>query len=199
MDDLLDISRIESGGEGLKLEPVAVAPLLEEVVQALQARPDWDRKALRLTTSVAPGLPDLIADRTGLRQILDNIADNAFSYTPPGGQIGLEAALEAQHNGGGPRLLFTIRDSGIGIPAEFQDRVWNRFERFEQAALVMDVPGTGLGLSIVKTLVEQHRGEVWFELAVGKGTTFYVALPVAGPDGVPLVVQGEKRVVESAK
>ncbi len=182
VDDLLDISRIESGGEDLKLEPIAVAPLLDDVVLTLKSRPDFERKGLTLTLTVAPDLPDLVADPTKVKQILDNIADNAFSYTPQGGRISLDVALEAQKNGGAPRMLFTIRDSGIGIPEEFRDRVWNRFERYEEAALVMDVPGTGLGLAIVRTLVEQHRGEVWFDTVEGKGTTFYVALPVGGPD-----------------
>jgi PAS domain S-box-containing protein len=182
VDDLLDISRIESGGEDLKLEAIAVAPLLEDVVRTLQSRPDFERKALQVSLAVAPALPDLVADPTKVKQILDNIVDNAFSYTPQGGRIGIEAALEAQRNGGTPRLLFTVRDSGIGIPEQFRDRVWNRFERFDEAALVMDVPGTGLGLAIVRTLVEQHRGEVWFDSAEGEGTTFYVALPVAGPE-----------------
>ena len=77
----------------------------------------------------------------------------------------------------------------FSIPADFRDRVWNRFERDDQAALMMDVPGTGLGLSIVKTLVEQHRGAVWFDTAEGKGTTFYVALPVDGPDSVVAEVE----------
>ncbi|MBL8145701.1 MAG: GAF domain-containing protein [Anaerolineae bacterium] len=189
VDDLLDISRIDSGSEGLRYEPVAVAPLLDEVVSALRARPDWDRKALALTVTVAPGLPALMADRNRVKQILDNIADNAFSYTRAGGEIGIEVALEAQRNGEAPRILFTIRDSGIGIPEDFRDRVWNRFERDDQAALMMDVPGTGLGLSIVKTLVEQHRGAVWFDTAEGKGTTFYVALPVDGPDSVVAEVE----------
>ncbi len=183
VDDLLDISRIESGGEGLKLEPIAVPALLDEVVATLRGRPDFERKALTVTQNVAPDLPMLVGDRSMVLQILDNVVDNAFNYTPTGGRIGLEAALEGVKNGDAPRLLFTIRDSGIGIPAEFRERVWNRFERYEQAALVMDVPGTGLGLSIVRTLVEQHDGEVWFESTEGEGTTFYIALPVAGPEG----------------
>ncbi|HYO88852.1 MAG TPA: histidine kinase dimerization/phospho-acceptor domain-containing protein, partial [Candidatus Limnocylindrales bacterium] len=140
VDDLLDISRIESGGEDLKLEPIAIGPLLDDVVLTLKSRPDFERKALTVTLNVAPDLPDLLADPTKVKQILDNIADNAFSYTPQGGRIALDAALEAQKNGGAPRLLFTIRDSGIGIPEEFRSRVWNRFERYEEAALVMDVP-----------------------------------------------------------
>ena len=84
-------------------------------------------------------------------------------------------------------ILVRIADTGIGIPEEFHDRIFNRFERYDENALVMDVAGTGLGLSIVKALVEMHEGDVWFESTVGVGTTFYIALPVEGPRVAPTV------------
>jgi len=78
-------------------------------------------------------------------------------------------------------VVISVKDNGIGIPEEFRRRVYNRFERYEENALGMDVAGTGLGLSIVKALVEMHEGDVWFETAVNQGTTFYFSLPVDGP------------------
>ncbi|MBZ0294980.1 MAG: ATP-binding protein, partial [Anaerolineae bacterium] len=111
-----------------------------------------------------------------LVQIFTNIIDNAFNYTYAGGRVDIQAQLaDAGH------VLITVKDTGIGIPAEYQERVWERFERYEEHALVMDVAGTGLGLPIVKTLVEMHRGKVWFESEEGKGTTFFVLLPLDQP------------------
>ncbi|HLV37651.1 MAG TPA: ATP-binding protein, partial [Spirillospora sp.] len=106
-------------------------------------------------------------------QIFTNIVDNAFNYTYPGGSIDIEARRE--DNG---HILVSVKDTGIGIPEEFKDRIWERFGRYEEHALVMDVAGTGLGLPIVKTLVELHHGQVWFETEPGKGTTFFVSLPL---------------------
>ena len=93
------------------------------------------------------------------------------------------------------RVLIAVKDNGIGIPEEFRERIWNRFERYEEHALVMDVAGTGLGLSIVKTLVEMHDGDVWFE-SEETGTTFYVSLPIEGPKQVKLASDnaGSERV-----
>ncbi len=77
----------------------------------------------------------------------------------------------------------TVADSGVGIPVEFQDKVWERFVRFEDHALEMDIPGTGLGLSIVHELVRMHGGEVWFDSEENVGTTFYVRLPIEYSQG----------------
>lgn len=115
--------------------------------------------------------------------MVTNLTDNAFNYTEPGGHIDISARLQPESP---DRVLIAVKDDGIGIPESFRDRIWNRFERYEQHALVMDVAGTGLGLSIVKTLVEMHGGDVWFESQENVGTTFFVSLPVAGPESVSL-------------
>src|SRR5690606_3898153 len=122
---------------------------------------------------VAPDLPQIEGDANKVMQIFTNIVDNAFNYTYPGGSIDIEARRE--DNG---HILVSVKDTGIGIPEEFKDRIWERFGRYEEHALVMDVAGTGLGLPIVKTLVELHHGQVWFETEPGKGTTFFVSLPL---------------------
>jgi len=178
VNDLLNISRIDSGREKLKLEPVAVGEVIEQVVRNLTARESYARKPLELAVQVDPALPPIQADHNRITQVLTNLVDNAFNYTNAGGKIGIEALHQAERG----RVLIKVSDTGIGIPKEFQARVWNRFERNEESALVMDVAGTGLGLPIVKDLVEMHRGEVWLESEVGKGSTFFVALPINGPD-----------------
>ena len=111
------------------------------------------------------------------------MVDNAFNYTNAGGNIEIKAH---RRDDAPDHVLITVKDDGIGIPEEFQSRIWDRFARYEAHALVMDVAGTGLGLSIVKSLVEMHRGEVWFESREDEGTTFYVSLPVAGPENIQL-------------
>jgi len=113
--------------------------------------------------------------------VIDNLVENAFHYTYPDGSIEIAARLQPASEPGAERLLIAIKDDGIGIPESFRERVWNRFERYEAHALVMEVAGTGLGLPIVKHMVDLHQGEVWFESQENRGSTFYVALPVAGP------------------
>jgi signal transduction histidine kinase len=103
--------------------------------------------------------------------------DNAFNYTYPGGSITVKAATQPDEQ----HVLIAVTDTGIGITDEFKSRIWGRLERFDDHALVMDVPGTGLGLSIVKELVQMHNGTIWFESELGVGTTFFVELPIEQP------------------
>lgn len=183
VNDLLNISRIDSGRDRLKLEDVQVGDVLKQAVTSLQERPQFASKHLTITTEIEPDVPMVKADLLKLVQIVTNLVDNAFNYTYPGGTIDVSARRRAEQPG---HVLITVRDSGIGIPEEFRERIWNRFERYEEHALVMEVAGTGLGLSIVRTLVEMHDGEIWFESEENKGTTFYVSLPIAGPERVKL-------------
>ena len=118
----------------------------------------------------------------GGEQLRPILPDRRGATRPEHDDWPLTAIVEALHQAERGRVLIKVSDTGIGIPKEFQARVWNRFERNEESALVMDVAGTGLGLPIVKDLVEMHRGEVWLESEVGKGSTFFVALPIDGPD-----------------
>jgi len=111
-------------------------------------------------------------------QILTNVVGNAFNYTYEGGLIKVSARLDADQE----RVVIAVEDTGIGIPEEFKPRIWGRFERYEDHALVMDVPGTGLGLSIVRELVLMHNGDIWFDSELGKGTTFFIGLPVKQPN-----------------
>jgi signal transduction histidine kinase len=133
-----------------------------------------------VTTQIDPMLPSILVDRARLGQIMQNLIDNAFNYTYPGGNVDVAARIDPDKV---ERVIISVKDTGIGIPEEFRERIWNRFERYDDHALVMEVAGTGLGLSIVKHLVELHQGDIWFESAENKGTTFYVSLPIHGPDG----------------
>lgn len=190
VNDLLNISRIDSG-EQLSLEEVNLRAVIMDALHVMSEQPELVAKKLQVTTQIAPDLPTIQADRLKVDQIMINIIDNAFNYTYPGGRIHVEAALKPDDP---EQVLIQVRDTGIGIPDHFRDRVFDRFQRNDDAALVMEVSGTGLGLSIVKDLIEMHEGRVWFDSEVGKGTTFYITLPVAGPQSVPMV---RERTAES--
>jgi two-component system phosphate regulon sensor histidine kinase PhoR len=119
-------------------------------------------------------LPPVMADRDRLRQIVGNLMENSFNYTPVDGHITLSAAKQENH------ILVQIADDGIGISPDDSERVFERFFRGEQA-LNMSVAGTGLGLSIVRQLVEMHGGSISLESSgnPGEGTTFKFSLPIA--------------------
>jgi len=174
VNDLLNISRLDTGDEQLRLSEVRVDALIEDALATVRADERFDVKDITVSVSVEPDLPPLQADYDRLLQVLVNVVGNAFNYTYSGGSITIEARLSDERS----RALISVRDTGIGIPPEFQPRVWDRFERYEEHALVMDVPGTGLGLPIARRLVELHHGDIWFESQVNEGTTFYVSLPL---------------------
>lgn len=177
VNDLLDISRIESGRVSLELEALDVLSTLEEMQQVFLRRSRLESKPMTIEVEADEGLPAVAADRERLRQILMNLVENSFNYTPPDGTIRL--AAERQHED--VRIL--VEDTGIGIDPEEQERVFERFFRGEQA-LNLSVGGTGLGLSIVRQLVEMHGGqlELHSEGIPGEGTTFAFTLPIHRPD-----------------
>jgi PAS domain S-box-containing protein len=173
VNDLLNISKLDDAQGRLNFEPVELKPMLESVMTGLQARPEHAGKDIRVTLDIPADLPTIEADRDRISQVFTNLVDNAFNYTYAGGSIEISARTQdAEH------VLISVRDSGIGIPEDFQERIWDRFVRNEEHALVMDVAGTGLGLPIAKALVEMHQGDIWFESEPNKGTTFFVLLPI---------------------
>ncbi|MCS7251084.1 MAG: GAF domain-containing protein [Anaerolineae bacterium] len=170
VDDLLDISRMESGRLQLDLRPVPLEAAVEAVVASLKAR--IDEKNQQLELDLPESLPHVRADKDRLIQILSNLVSNANKYTPEGGRICIRARAENQE------VHVEVCDTGIGIPPEALPRIFERFYRVDDPR-VHETPGTGLGLSIVKTLVELHGGRIWVESEVGKGSTFHFTIPVA--------------------
>ena len=116
-------------------------------------------------------LPLLVGDVRSFQEILQNLLDNAVRYTPPGGRITVKAVVE------GSEMVISVSDTGIGIPRAEQERIFERFYRAD-AARSRESGGTGLGLSIAKHLVEAHDGRIRVESEVGRGSTFYVFLPL---------------------
>ena len=176
VDDLLNISKIDAG-EKLTFELVDLSELVPDVLTQLEGRAEHEQKHIHVTLDMELSLPPIQGDPHKITQIVTNIVDNAFNYTYPDGHI--EVKVERQPDN--EHVLISVADTGIGIPEEFRSRIWGRFERFDDHALVMDVPGTGLGLSIVKELVQMHNGNIWFDTELGEGTTFYVELPIEQP------------------
>ena len=170
VDDLLDLSRIESGRWQPMKEPVDIASVAREAWAPLAERAA--HRAMQLSVDVHPEASVVAADAEGLRQVLTNLFDNALRYAPPGGTI---AVHTARQEGG---LAVMVSDSGPGIPHEHLSRVFERFYRVDPSRS-REEGGTGLGLAIVRHLVEAHGGTVRAESEVGEGTTITCWFPSA--------------------
>jgi two-component system phosphate regulon sensor histidine kinase PhoR len=170
VDDLLDLSRIESGRWQPEPEPVDVETVAREVWSALGERAA--RSEVSLTIEADPAAP-LVADPDAVRQVLVNLLDNALRYTPPGGGITCRTLRE------GDGVALVVADTGSGIASEHLARVFERFYRADPSRSRAE-GGTGLGLAIVKHLVEAHGGRVSARSALGEGATFSAWFPAPG-------------------
>ncbi|GAB4419324.1 MAG: ATP-binding protein [Anaerolineales bacterium] len=171
--ELLDLSRIESGQVQLERRPVEPIRLLNSAAERmnLQAK----RAGLSLAVECPPDLPPVNADAARVEQILVNLIHNAVKFTPPGGDVVLAADVESKTEAGAGTVRFAVRDSGAGIPADDVPRIFERFYRVDKSRASS---GTGLGLSISHHLVEAHGGKIWAESVEGQGSAFYFTLPV---------------------
>jgi two-component system, OmpR family, sensor kinase len=169
VEDLLTTSRIEAGALTMTMSPVDVVQVMRDALTAVE--PTAAGKDLRLNFEAPPDLPSITGDAPKLERVLLNLLSNAVKFTPEGGQVSLSArAMDTD----GVRI--EVADSGIGIPAEEQPKLFERFFRASTAKEAV-IPGTGLGLSIVKAIVEAHGGKVDLRSEPGQGTTFAVELP----------------------
>ena len=175
IDNLLDISRLQSGGWEPKLEPVDVMALADDVATSI----DEARRA-HVQIELMGMRPALVlADAAGLRQVLSNILENAVRYTPSGGNIRVEAECTTSSDDMSRHMIeVRVQDTGKGIPREALPRIFERFFRADAGRRRAD-GGTGLGLSIVKHLVDRMGGTVTAESELGKGTTVRITLPAA--------------------
>jgi signal transduction histidine kinase len=178
VNDLLDIARIESGKTKLELREVNVADVITVAVNNhLRGLIVNGVKKIEAKTEVEPSLPKVWADSERLLQILSNLIDNAYNYTPTEGTITLKA--EAAENS----VLVTVADTGIGIKEDQQRKIFERFYRTDDDE-VQRVAGTGLGLSIVQSLVLLHGGTIEVESTPSKGSSFVFSLPLAQKSNV---------------
>lgn len=169
INDLLDVSRIESGRIELRREPLDLVRSIAGVAALL--RPQIEAKGQRLTLDLAKDLPAVSGDADRVTQILTNLLSNAYKYTPRGGSITIEA-----HRSEGNYVLVAVRDTGIGLAPEEQAQLFTKFYRARNA-LTQEVGGTGLGLTITRSLIEMHGGTIDVTSAPGSGSTFAFTLP----------------------
>lgn len=179
VDDLLDISRIETGRTALKIQPVNVHQLVEDTMSELvRGRLEQVDKEIQVMTDLAPSLPLVSGDPEKVTRVLTNLVDNAINYTPEGGEVQISARADDSF------VRISVRDTGIGISKVEQERIFDRFYRSEDEK-VQAVPGTGLGLAIVRSLVEMHGGHLDLESEPGMGSTFTFSLPIVEQDSTP--------------
>jgi signal transduction histidine kinase len=172
VNNLLDLGRIEFG-VGLQVENVPVLDIIERVTGALQLQAM--QKNIHLNVELLKDMPHAVeADQALLHQAVYNLVENAIKYTPPAGKVTIRTVSQPDF------LIFAIEDSGIGIPQEDIPHLFEKFYRGKQRE-ARNQPGSGLGLAIVLSIAENHRGRVWVESVVGKGSTFYLQIPLVQP------------------
>lgn len=178
VNDLLDISRIESGRIQLKSEPVDLGEVVQIVVETMEQK--VKEKQQSLAVSVDSAAVRVVGDRDKLVQILTNYVSNAYKYTPAGGDIRVVVQRLEDF------VQVAVIDNGHGISPEDQDRLFSRFYRVDNQ-MSREVGGTGLGLSIVKQLVELQGGKVGVRSVLGAGSTFYFTVPLAATVPAPAI------------
>ncbi len=165
IDSVLDLSKLEQGDFPLRISPVSLATLLEEVLEQTEAQANF--KNIELTL---PTITDVTAnlDHSIIRRVLVNLIDNAIKYTPSGGHV--RVSLEQAER----QIIFTVVDDGLGITSESQKHI---FEKFARATADAAIQGVGLGLAFCKLAVEAHGGIIWLDSVEGEGSTFHFSIP----------------------
>jgi signal transduction histidine kinase len=173
INDLLDLSKIESGKIEVKSSLVSMGGLVHEVVETL--RPIAVEKGIALEAAIPEQSIMVWADRDKINQVLMNLIGNAIKFTPAHGTVTVSASRN-----GDERVQVSVSDTGPGVPPEENEKI---FDKFYQVGEVDGVKpkGTGLGLAICKALVELHGGRIWVESEMNRGSTFYFTLPASGP------------------
>jgi two-component system, OmpR family, phosphate regulon sensor histidine kinase PhoR len=168
VNELLELSRIESGRVPLNRKPVSPEEILRPAVERLKLQAE--RNGLSLKVEFHEALPPILADFSRVQGVLVNLVHNAIKFTPSGGEILVQARPQPDS------VCFSVKDTGIGIP---ENEHWRIFERFYKVDRSRASGGTGLGLAIARHLVEAHGGKIWVESELGKGAVFYFTIPKA--------------------
>lgn len=168
VNELGELSRIESGEFPLKIEPVDLDEIVRRVAERLRAQAE--RGGLNLKVDIPRRLAKALADEERVEQVLVNLVDNAIKFTSPGGKVTISAKVEDDN------ILTSVTDTGIGIPSDDLPRIFERFYKVNKARVG---GGTGLGLAIAKHIMEALGGKIWAESIEGKGSTFTFTLPMA--------------------
>jgi signal transduction histidine kinase len=169
INDILDLSKVESGKMELELSEFLLPGLLRDSL--IMVKEKALRHGIDLTVEAAADVCEVRADERKVKQIVVNLLSNAVKFTPDGGKVGIEAATV------GDEVQVTVRDTGIGIAAENLARIFRPFEQI-QDRYTRQFEGTGLGLALTRQLVELHGGRIWAESEVGVGSRFTFTLPL---------------------
>ncbi len=178
VNELLDISKLEGGEMKINAEPLDAVELVQSAIAHIEAQARHHSTAIEVVA--APDLPRLSADADLLRRVLINLLGNALKFGRH--QNPVRARIEHQSDENGSTLLFSIEDDGEGIAVEDQERIFSKFAQAENRKAKRNAPSTGLGLTFCKLAVEAHGGRIWVQSAKGKGSTFYVRVPMPRGD-----------------
>jgi two-component system, sensor histidine kinase and response regulator len=178
--DLLEVARIEENAIDLDLTPIAPGAFVAEIVHEWEVR--FQQEGAKIFVDVAEDAPVINADKGLLKRVFANLIQNALTHTGMGVQITILAHRDTATGG----ILFTVADNGPGIPPEYHELIFRKFERAKQPE-VPRVRSSGLGLAFCKLAVEVHGGRIWVRSTEGKGSQFHIALPVQ-PPAQPLAV-----------
>jgi two-component system phosphate regulon sensor histidine kinase PhoR len=171
VNEILDLSRIESGGTLNLVEDLDIGRLAADSAERLRLFAERQGVSLRIDTD--PVLPHVRGDTARLGQVVVNLVHNAVKFSPDGGEILVRARAV------GREVVTSVQDHGVGIPRLAQARVFERFYKVDRARLRAEAGGgTGLGLAIARHVIEQHGGRIWLESVEGQGSTFSFALPI---------------------
>jgi PAS domain S-box-containing protein len=173
--DMLDLDRMESGRMSMRAGDVDINEVLTEAI----ARAGSAATTVEFKADLDPRLPIVVGDRDRLIQVVSNLVSNAIKYSPDGGTVTLSTRADAGY------ALVSVSDTGLGIPPDEIEHVFERFRRVRSGA-AQSIPGTGLGLTIVKQIVEMHGGKIWVESAVGHGSAFHFTVPLVAEHVTPL-------------
>ena len=169
INELLNVSQLEAGKTELSPDPVSLPVLLGDLLTVF--RPLAEHKAIALEVTAAEGMPEVLADRRKLHEVLANLLDNAIKFTPPEGRIEIKAAvLNNQY------LKVDVSDTGCGIPSEHLHRIFDKF--YQVRSMPQNAGGAGLGLAIARGLIELHGGTITVDSVPGKGSRFSFTLPL---------------------
>jgi signal transduction histidine kinase len=193
VDDLLDLSRMEMGRYHIEPQPVRVIKEVEHLVTQVQGQTQKHQVVIE-------GGDELVveADPVRMRQVLQNLLNNAIRYSPNGGRVTVRLGYDATSldEDGSPRMAqMSVTDQGVGIPEKELARVFEKFHRVD-GELKQKVRGSGLGLAICQAIVEGHGGRIWVESTVGQGSTFAFTLPLVVEDELDEPIYDEENQPE---